>query len=301
MRTKKFEITIFQGECFMDNPHYDFEKYGVTDDWYWVADILSEFKDIDIPDEQYELLVELYSDYHRDKEFAEINEYFKRLFDELTKPLLARVEQLYRDYGYSDDVIENEMRWVGASVSPVFGDDLRMEKDVVDTRYEGGILYEILRDGRHRIVTCTDKNIEILNSDAHIIAPHAFSHCSRLKEVYLPNVTKIDECAFVDCMSLRTVELSSAIKSIESDAFSGCYFLRDVSLPEGLERIGSSAFYGCPHLNPSITLPTTVKHIGNDAFAYSPLERFSNNTMYLDAVGKGDVEYEEDDDDAEIN
>lgn len=95
--------------------------------------------------------------------------------------------------------------------------------------------------------------------------------------------------AFSGCLSLHTVELGSKIKIIDEFAFADCHFLHSVNLPDGIERIEGSAFQGCVNLPALLELPNSIKHVGFDAFAYTPADRLSKNLIY------SDEEYEVDD------
>lgn len=57
-----------------------------------------------------------------------------------------------------------------------------------------------------------------------------------------------------------------AVRAIDSEAFLDNRYLCWLTLPEGVEIIGDSAFEGCVRLV-HVDLPSTLKHIGNRAFA----------------------------------
>jgi len=253
----------------MKSVTFKIELIHVDNDLRHASDILRDYKDVDLKDEQY-LKMKEWLRCSDQRPFEEIDDAFRLIRDDISKPLFAQVEQLYREYGYSEDIIKDEMLRVGACVIPIL--DEVDDEDVVESLNENGILIDVFSDGRKRIVACQNSDIELLSTDCHIIAPHAFFRCRKLREVHLPNAILIDKGAFSHCPSLRNVELSSNIRCINNEAFRDCYFLRDINLCEGLEMIEDSAFQGCIHLNPSITLPKSVTHIGKNAFAFTPLE-----------------------------
>ena len=181
------------------------------------------------------------------------------------------------------------MQKIGASVTPQIENFNRIFDEIVDTKFEYGIIIDILKSGYKRIVGCTDVHIKVFESDAAYIDTRAFRKCIELKEVHLPNVVSIGPGAFSGCLSLHTVELGSKIKVIDEFAFANCHFLHSVNLPDGIERIEESAFQGCVNLPASLELPDSIIHIGFDAFAYTPVDRLSNNPIY------SDDEYEIDD------
>ena len=90
----------------------------------------------------------------------------------------------------------------------------------------------------------------------------AFSDCSALKEISMPNVTEIDDEAFYDCQSLTSVNFPLAT-SIGWGAFSGCSSLTSANFPL-VTSIGHSAFSGCSSLR-SVNLPATLRRLDDVA------------------------------------
>lgn len=135
------------------------------------------------------------------------------------------------------------------------------------------------------------KNVVFGNgiSDA-VIDPYAFSGCSGLTSINLPNgVTTLGDYAFMYCSGLTSVTLSEGLSSIgvccfegcnsltgitipgtvnkiSGNAFSKCTALTSVELKGGPETIDYYAFYDCEALT-TINLPEGIKTIGNYAFA----------------------------------
>ena len=131
------------------------------------------------------------------------------------------------------------------------------------------------------------------------VEDYAFSNCSNLVEIILPNsITSIGAEAFSDCSSLRDLTIRNNIKSIGVSAFSGCSSLNSIvvnegnpiydsrgncnaiietstnklivgcmntTIPENVTSIGAEAFSGCDSLK-SISIPDGVNSIGNGAF-----------------------------------
>ena len=92
----------------------------------------------------------------------------------------------------------------------------------------------------------------------------AFSACRSLSELEFDKLEIIGNCAFVECNSLRSINLPS-IRRVGS-AFNGCDGLTDVMFGKDLYGIEGYAFYECTALR-SISIP--LKHnliIGNNAF-----------------------------------
>ena len=90
----------------------------------------------------------------------------------------------------------------------------------------------------------------------------AFADCTNLETVFLPNVTEIDYLAFDGCTNLETISLPNATK-IGNAGFQRCTNLETISLPN-VTYIGREAFYNCTNLE-TISLPN-VTSIGDGAF-----------------------------------
>lgn len=78
-------------------------------------------------------------------------------------------------------------------------------------------------------------------------------------------VTKIDEDAFYENKTIKSVVIPWTVRSIKEDAFCMCENLESVTFSEGLEGIGESSFYGCSSLK-SLTLPSTLVSVYNYSF-----------------------------------
>ena len=90
---------------------------------------------------------------------------------------------------------------------------------------------------------------------------------SRLTAIEIPEgVTVVRESAFNGCARLGKLTFKGTnLKTIEDSAFVDCASLKKLDLPEGLETIGYQAFYGCKGLG-TLVIPSTVKSIGKVAF-----------------------------------
>ncbi len=96
-------------------------------------------------------------------------------------------------------------------------------------------------------------------------------------------VTTIDQGAFSECTSLKSVTIPKGIKKIEFYAFSDCKNLKTVALPSGLEVIEGSAFNGCASLE-NVNIPKSVKSIG--LFAFDDTKIFKQQKGDLVYIGK---------------
>lgn len=82
------------------------------------------------------------------------------------------------------------------------------------------------------------------------IGPHAFSSCSSLFEVKLPDTTyHLGRGAFLRCEFLYSINIPSCLTSIEERTFCGCKSLKSIEIPDGISTIGAGAFECCSSLD----------------------------------------------------
>ena len=143
--------------------------------------------------------------------------------------------------------------------------------------------------------------------DITTIGDFAFSSCTTLESIVLPNsVKEIKEFAFKDCSGLKKITLGSGLCSVGGYAFSGCtgdlfinsditgrwfnlskftkvtmgdnvvhigndafnsLIIEDIIWGKNVETIGARAFCLCSKIS-NIIIPETVKSIGESAFCY---------------------------------
>lgn len=104
----------------------------------------------------------------------------------------------------------------------------------------------------------------VLGDGVTTLEPYAFFGSSLKEIVFNDVITSLPGSAFGECNSLKSVNLTSSIKSING-SFKNCAYLNTVNFVEGLESIGAQSFFGCERLK-NFTLPDSLKTIGNDAF-----------------------------------
>ncbi len=85
-----------------------------------------------------------------------------------------------------------------------------------------------------------------------------------IKNMDLPQVMRLEACAFADCINLETISLPN-VTEIDYATFDGCTNLETISLPNAT-KIGNAAFQSCTNLE-IISLPN-VTEIDYSAFAY---------------------------------
>jgi|GEM_PF-976064 len=163
----------------------------------------------------------------------------------------------------------------------------------------GGVTYNSSPDSGTAYVTGSTGNNptgnvtiqkEVLGLPVTSIDADAFSNCSGLESVYIPETVKsigrsafkgcsklssvsiegegletIGNQAFMECSSLTEITIPRSVTAIYQNVFSGCIRLENVTLPETITYIGSGAFQDCGQLQ-SIVLPEQLMSIGENAF-----------------------------------
>ncbi len=181
--------------------------------------------------------------------------------------------------------VNNQYVWINKYVGT--GKDV-----VIPTKIEGKpvtyINYDSFKNTDIESVVIPDTVIQIRDS--------AFNSCRSLKKVdFGSGVIRIDETAFSSCDALEEILLPPCLESIGHHAFSSCDSVKKITVPktltkwstepfsgntsleeihfeEGLEVIGGyGAFYGARNLK-TLTIPASVKSIGDKAFDCSELE-----------------------------
>jgi hypothetical protein len=107
-------------------------------------------------------------------------------------------------------------------------------------------------------------------SGVSVIGSGAFMGCSGLETATLlfdANGGTLDQQAFMNCTSLKTVGVAGGLEQIGTWAFSGCSNLSEVTMhqTEKLSIIGDGAFTGCRSMQ-RVIIPSSVVYIGKEAF-----------------------------------
>lgn len=109
--------------------------------------------------------------------------------------------------------------------------------------------------------------IERLTLSSNIIrlGKQVFADCSKLSEINLTStrVRVIENKAFMNCGSLKKIQLPIGLESIEDSAFENCISLEEMQLPS-VQTLGKRVFHNCQSM---ISFEgKSVTDIGEDAF-----------------------------------
>lgn len=136
------------------------------------------------------------------------------------------------------------------------------------------VAYNTCSIGSSILLTIKEPAPKIYKDGELIVIPEGknFIECGEyegntiIKCVKIPTtVSRIEECAFSECISLETVEIPSGVTEIENYAFCGCTSLKSVIFQNGVRIIGEEAFSNCISLK-HIIIPSSTAKIWASAF-----------------------------------
>ena len=120
----------------------------------------------------------------------------------------------------------------------------------------------------HALIQAKTENYSAytIHEDTKVIADYAFSGCTRMSSIVIPDsVTSIGNGAFYECSSLTSVAIPDSVTSIGYGAFEYCSSLTSVVIGNGVTSIGYGAFEYCSSLT-SVVIGDSVTSIGYGAF-----------------------------------
>ena len=111
-------------------------------------------------------------------------------------------------------------------------------------------------------------SLKIINIPAGVssIEDGAFELCGSLKEFTFPDkIVKVNSRVLSECAALERVNIGDNTVTISFYAFAGCKKLKHIKFPKSLKKIDDMAFYACPEIE-KVNLPEKLETIGHDAF-----------------------------------
>ncbi len=165
------------------------------------------------------------------------------------------------DYKPSDDLSENRsfFEWSDSD-----------ENAIIGYSESGAKQTELLIPAGCTKVTGLKKNdnvkyIEFAGADTQISA-YAFSECSNLQTVKLPeNLKVMERSIFSQCKSLKNITIPDSVTEIKSNVFWRCESLEVLELGANVEKLGAELFEDCKSLK-EIKIPDAVTEIEMSTF-----------------------------------
>ena len=176
---------------------------------------------------------------------------------------------LYWDENQWDNSEHYPSRWVCAwskNEDKRYSDNYAIfEVKIVSTPLDGilinGIRYHLFPGSKTATVVANDYS-------GSVVIPEKVTY-----EGMSYNVTLLGNKCFYGCTKLKSVVLPKSITTIGESCFENCESLKSITLPEGLTFVGRNCFVGNNKLQ--ITLPSTIKEIGEDAFVNQMILSFA--------------------------
>ncbi len=132
---------------------------------------------------------------------------------------------------------------------------------------------------KHGLRDCRSIEKVTILGDVETIEEYAFTNCTNLKEVVLPDsLLEIKEKAFINT-GLEKLTIPDEVKELKDGSFANCPNLTTVTFGINLQKINSSAFQNCPSLN-KFEIPKQNDYI-----------EYDDGKLYL-IEGKDEVEVE---------
>lgn len=184
-------------------------------------------------------------------------------------PLLTK-EIGYKAFGNCYSIKELKIPASTSKISPYAfsGCSKNLESIIVDsmnTTYDSRNNCNALIETKTNELIIGCKNT-IIEEGIISIADFAFAYCKDIEKVIMPNsMTKIGKKAFIDCKSLKYVNLNK-VNNLKNEVFLDCKALEKVDLPNSLVSIGTRCFCNC-YLLKKAFIPESIIYLGNYAFA----------------------------------
>ncbi len=106
----------------------------------------------------------------------------------------------------------------------------------------------------------------VLEAGVASVGSHAFTYCSALEEVSLPEtLVEIEDSAFLNCAALEEINLPESLSLLGDRVFYGCESLWEIDVPSNVRDTGNYTFENCAALE-SVTLPDGLTRVGYYAF-----------------------------------
>ena len=128
----------------------------------------------------------------------------------------------------------------------------------------------VKRIGKLAFQNCSNLTSATFQYGIQVIGEGAFANCGLLTINIPSSVFTIDNGAFTECQSLKSVSLNGSSLTVNELAFSRCPTLSSIILLSGVREIKHAAFWQCYNLS-NIKIETGLNSIGKSAFMETAL------------------------------
>lgn len=190
---------------------------------------------------------------------------------------------LARDFTYEDityTVLDENLKTVEtkAGVAWTVGEDtyylpgnhssslLWLSSEVFDGDQE----YTLTRIGDYSFYQNEDMLLAVIPSSVEEIGEQAFSMCTSLYGLTMPESATIGNFAFSGCISLSYITLPSNLETIPAGAFALCLSLHSIEIPSSVKSIEYASFMGSGL--EKVVIPNNVTYINNQSFFATPIK-----------------------------
>lgn len=126
---------------------------------------------------------------------------------------------------------------------------------------------DVVKIGAYAFSTCSNLESVILPNTVKRIEKEAFSWCSNLKKVILSeNLEFIRQYAFLRCSNLSVISIPEKVTYISEGAFRECSSIVSLTIPDGVTTVHDYTFYGCSNLT-EVIISNNVTVIRSNAFS----------------------------------
>jgi len=105
----------------------------------------------------------------------------------------------------------------------------------------------------------------VLPEKIHDICTSSFEYCIALEKVKFSKINSVKRCAFKDCFSLNTINISGIEDIIDYSAFQNCSSLEKVVFSDTIRTISTAAFMSCDSIK-EVKLPDSITKIHASSF-----------------------------------
>jgi sorbitol-specific phosphotransferase system component IIA len=138
--------------------------------------------------------------------------------------------------------------------------------------------YKVTRIGDEAFFECKNLQSVVIPNSVKTIGAAAFKYCKNLQSVVIPNSVKtIGAEAFMDCPNLQDIVIPNSVKTIGAQGFYRCKNLQSISMSESVANIDSFAFLQCTNLSKIEVSPNNRRYSSKDGALYSK----SGDTLFL--------------------